>query len=434
MKKITITGTKGKTTVSNVLASVLSSFEPKVLHVDTNGAHLNGKLVIDKKISQVTWDVVPTVAPGRFLYLLTEGIYYDSAGLDHSNVPGAAVLEASLGCGTVSGLGYYGHDVGVFTNVYEDHLGSRPDLKTRKDIGESKKFIFSRTNRDGYAVFNADDDVICSLLKHCKEGVTLLPFGFTFKHFDLKKHLKHGGNALTVRDNHLVLLSGDKETKLLDVADVAWTFGGHYSPSVANLLAVATSLFAYFDKKLPNKVIEVLRVSKLDPYSGRLTELKNSKNVTILADYAHEKQSLKSIGLLAHRLKASPENKVIGVVRLAWDRDEPLIKDTASYIANDYDEFIVYDKIDGHWRQPSARYRTGQRQFTQEVGKISSIFSEALIKKRGTKYVHRILREDEAVDFASQIAKPGDVVVMIVNDDIKRSIKFIKDSFKADFV
>jgi hypothetical protein len=32
------------------------------------------------------------------------------------------------------------------------------------------------------------------------------------------------------------------------------------------------------------------------------------------------------------------------------------------------------------------------------------------------------------------MAKPGDVVVHIVNDDIKRSIDLIKEKFNAEFV
>jgi UDP-N-acetylmuramyl tripeptide synthase len=68
MKKISITGTKGKTTVTNILAEVLPVLEKKVLHVNTNGAYLNGKSVITKKQSQAIWDIVPTVSPGRFLY------------------------------------------------------------------------------------------------------------------------------------------------------------------------------------------------------------------------------------------------------------------------------------------------------------------------------------------------------------------------------
>jgi len=433
LKKICITGTKGKTTVSAVLAQVLAVLEPEVLKVDTAGVYLNGELKLSKSDSQRIWDVVPTVAPGRFLYLMNDG--KDLDGKHHGEIPGVAVLEASLGCGTLSGLGYYGHDIGIFTNVFEDHLGSRADLQTRADIGQSKRFVFSRINQNGTAVFNADDDIVTSLLHECKDTVNLLPFGLNFQHFDLEKHLAAGGNALTLDDQQNVVLHKGKETQVLfDAKDVNWTFQAAYEPSLYNLLAITAALLAYCEMSLPEKVKKALLESKLDPSGGRLVLMKNTAGVTVLGDYAHEKQSLKTIAQLAHELTASPDNQVIGVLRLTWDRTESLIRETAHFIADDYDQFVIYDKIDGHWRQPSSRFRTGQREFTQEVGKISKLFSDALIEKRGEEVVTRILREDEAIAEAAKLAKPGDVVVHIVNDDIQRSLDFLTKSFQAELV
>lgn len=434
MKKITITGTKGKTTVSSVLATVLQAVESKVLNVDTNGAYINGEMIISKSQSQLIWDLVPTVSPGRFLYLLHDQTFVANKGENHTDIDGVAVLESSLGSGTLSGLGYYGHDVGVFTNVFEDHLGSRADLNNRHDIGRSKSFVFSRINSGGYAVFNADDDVVCENLVNCKEGVNFIPFGLDFKFFDIETHLENGGSALTVKDGKVVLLKGDTSTDLITISDVVWTFEGNFMPSVYNLLAVAGALIGYGDGEISPVLVDALIASRLDPYSGRLTLLKNDAGVTILADYAHEKQSLESVGVLAHKLKKSPDNKTIGIVRLAWDRTEDLIEDTARHIAHSYDSFVVYDKIDGFWREPSTRFRTNHRQFKQEVGKISKLLADELIKERGAENVTRILREDEAIAEAAKLAKPGDVVVFIVNDDIKRSIDFIKTYFDAELV
>jgi cyanophycin synthetase len=435
MKKITITGTKGKSTVSAVLAQVLASVEPNILKVDTSGAYVNGRLAISKQLSQKIWDVVPTVAPGRFLYLLNQNStgQIETANLNHDQLPGLAILEASLGCGTASGLGYYGHNIGVFTNVFEDHLGSRDDLQDRWDIGQSKKFVFSRINHGGTAVFNADDDVVVSLLGTCKQGVKWLPFGVSFKHFDLHGHLAAGGYAVGVSGFDVVLRHGAVQKSLFDLRQIGWTFQGAYEPSVYNLLAVTAAILAHCNMRLLVTVKRALLASQLDHYGGRLTLLKNQQEVSVLADYAHEKQSLRKIAELANKLKATESNKVIGVLRLAWDRDEALIKDTAKFIADSYDYFIVYDKIDGYWRRPSKRYRTYQRQFHQKVGKISEQLAGALVKERDSGAVRRVLREDMALIAAAKIAKPGDVVVFIVNDDIERSIDFARQYFEADF-
>lgn len=428
MKKITITGTKGKSTVSFLLEEVLKNFEDNILRTDTHGVYLNGKLKLTKEQSQAVWRLVPTNAPGRFLYMLMKPNQDPRDGVD-----GVAILEAALGSGTATGLGYRNHDIGIFTNVFEDHIGSRSDLQSRKDIGKSKSFVFKRISGNGFAVFNGDDDVVCDNLKYCKEGVKLIPFGLSFKFFDLKNHLNSGDVAFTIKNDQLTLLEKEKSTPLFSIKDIVWTFDGEYLPSNYNLMAITAGLYAFFDGKLPQEVIEAVVASRLDPYGGRMTLLTNKKGIKIIADYAHEKQSLKSVAQLAKKIKEKDDSKIIGVLRLAWDRKEVLIKETAHEIADYYDNFVIYDKIDGYWRQPNTELIPDVREFKQEVGKISKQFTEGLLEKLDKESVTCILREDEAVNYAAKIAKPGDVVVFIVNDDIKRSIEFIKKSFEADF-
>jgi Trk K+ transport system NAD-binding subunit len=105
------------------------------------------------------------------------------------------------------------------------------------------------------------------------------------------------------------------------------------------------------------------------------------------------------------------------------------MKETGGAIANEYDKLIVYEKIDGYWRKP---VNVSSMRFPQVVGRTSKILSDAIRQKN--QNVELIMREDLAIARAAEIAKPGDVVVVIVNDDIKRSLEFIQKSFKADFV
>jgi len=160
----------------------------------------------------------------------------------------------------------------------------------------------------------------------------------------------------------------------------------------------------------------------------RLALLQNQQGVKILADYAHEKFSLRQVAELA-RTMTGKGGRVIGVVRLAYDRTEKLIKETAEYIAKIYDAFVIYDKIDGYWRQPDATLN-GSR-FPQKIGYVSQMLTDEL--RDNNMNVERIIREDKAIQRAAEIVHPGDVVVVIVNDNIERSIKFIQDSFEAEF-
>ena len=70
--------------------------------------------------------------------------------------------------------------------------------------------------------------------------------------------------------------------------------------------------------------------------------------------------------------------------------------------------------------------------FPHVVGRTSEIFAKGIKDKNPE--VTRIIREDKAIEFAASKVNPDDVVVVIVNDDIERSINFIKKYFQADFV
>lgn len=420
--KICITGTKGKTTVTAVISEVLEQYYETVLKVDTKGHYINGVQKGTMEESKAIWGLVPSVSPGRFLYELI--------GKETSSV---AVLESSLGSSTLSGLGYFSHQVGIFLNVYEDHMGSTDRLKTKRDIMKAKRFVFERlSGQGGVAVFNADDELVVEALKFIPSHVKakIIPFGLGFAYFDLNKHLASGGSAITIKNNQLLLLTEKKEIKVLDVRDVSWTFNANFKPSLYNLMAVFAGLIGLVGGSGVSKIGSLLTVTKLDPYGGRLTLMKSAKGTQIIADYAHEKYSLREVSKLAKNM-INNMGKVIGVVRLAYDRTDQSITDTGEFIANDYDKFIVYEKIDGYWRMPKERLRS--KHFPKQVvGHVSQVLFNTIVAVNPN--TERILREDQAIARAAEIASGEDIVVIIVNDDIERSINFIKDSFKAEFV
>lgn len=411
---ISTTGTKGKSTITYILADILRKHGEDVLRVDTTGYFINGeqKGTLDsaKRLNRL----VPTVCPGRFLVTMDA---YDSF---------TAVLECALGSSGPAGVGYKYHKVGIFTNVFEDHLGSSERLQTREDIARAKSFIFARLHQDGAAVFNADDRLVCSQLSLAPATAELIPCGLTFEAFDVEKHLENGGQALTYEDGKIVRLTREGREELIVAKDVLWTFKGAFMPSIWNLMFVVGGLLGHFDNQVPAEVWEILTQSTLDPYGGRLTVLRSPRDVTIIADYAHEKKSLSAVGDLSKAL-VRKDGRVIGVVRLAYDRTDELIADTAKAIAPHFDSFVIYDKVDGHFKK--AIHTVGS--FKMVVGRISEVFANALMTQGAE--VKRIVREDEALQYAASIAKPGDVVVFIVNDDIKRSIGFAKQYFEADF-
>lgn len=422
---ISVTGTKGKTTTVAVIADVLRTLEKNVLKVDTTGHFVNGERRSTLEDSKATWRLVPTVCPGRYLWE-----FHSHPDLVDG---GVAVLESALGSSALSGMGYRYHKVGIFLNVFEDHIGSSDRIKNKADIAKAKDFVFSRLDPEGaYAVFNADDEYVTATLHKVPDSVrkpeNMIACGLTFNQFDIKGHLADGGVAVTVNDtNDVVIRSKDGDTVIANLNNIPWTFGGKFLPSVWNIISAVGALYGYFEGNVPTGMKKAIEAVRLDQYGGRLTLLKNANDVKILADYAHEKVSLKMVAELAQTLKKDG-GKVIGVVRLAHDRTDELMRETGEVVGEVYDRLIVYEKIDGYWRKP----KTVGTRFPQIVGRTSKIFTEGIMKTNSN--VERVLREDDALKLASSIAEPGDVVVAIVNDDIERSIGFIRNIFKAEFI
>lgn len=418
MKIIAITGTKGKTTVTRAISHIIYAGGRDVLRVDTDGHYINEKQKSTLDDSKRIYSLVPTVCPGRYLCHIQKKYPHFTA-----------VLEEAIGCSNGSGIGYGLHQVGIFTNVLEDHLGVSKRLKTRRDIALAKNFIFSKIDLDGTAVFNADDHYVCEQLKAIPQmrKVRLLPVGIHFSHFEIEEHLRSGGSAITIEHDHVVVKSKDSKQIIISTKEIPWTFEGAFTPSLYNLMFIIGGVYAHNNGIFTKDNYLALKRYKMDHYGGRLTLLHNSRGVRILVDFAHERFSLSEVARLGKVLSAG---STIGIVRLAPDRTDKMIFETGQYIANRFNNLIVYDKIDGDIKK---EYRGRKSTFSRKIGEVSQIFHDGILSKKKNGLCERIIREEDAIRRAAQLANSGDVVIAICGDDHKRTLSLIKKHFDAQF-
>lgn len=419
MKIISITGTKGKTTITRALGFVITDQKQDTLRVDTDGHYINEQQKSTLQDSRNLFSKAPTVCPGK--YLITMKKYFPKF---------TAIFETAIGSNGFHGLGYGFHQVGIFSNVLEDHLGITKNLKSRVDLARSKSFIFRNIDEGGAAVFNADDKFVCSQLKEIPNNkqIALIPVGITFNAFDVQKHYQSGGIAITIADNWVIIKSKNKIQKIVDVRDISWTFQGQFIPSVYNLMFIIGGLYAWNNYQLSASILQSLKNYRFDQLGGRLTLLKNKKGVKILVDYAHEKYSLIEVAKLGNLLKS---NHLIGVVRLAPDRTNKMIIETGQKIANIYDDLIIYDKIDGVNR---GRYVGKNVNITREIGEVSQLLLKGIQVSQKKGRAERVIVEEQAIKRSAEVAEKGDIVVVICGDDHKKTIQYIKKYFQAKFI
>lgn len=415
---ITVTGTKGKTTVVSVIAEAMRTLGRNTLHVTTNGHYMNGVQLSTLADSKRIWGLkTPSLIPGRYLTELTHAYH----GTDGDDV---AVLEATFS-NARTGLGYRQHDVGIFLNIFHDHIDPNGSVRNQQELAAAKSFVFSKVKEDGAVVFNADDEHVCSVLSRVpSDTVRLIPCGLTFEHFDLEHHLRAGGEAVTVREGNLVLLRQQESLHVLSVAAVAWTYGGQFKPSLWNLMHSFGGLYAGLRDQVPVSELAVaLSQTTMNESDGRLVVLQAPGGVTVIADYAHEPESLAALAALGREFITNG-GALLGVVRLSHERPDEVLREGGKQFAHLFDRLIIYDKIDGYWRraEPSTITR-----YPQIEGRTSQVVYEAAAQHN--PHVERIVREDHAIAKMADMARPGDVVVVIVNDDARRSIEHIKTAF-----
>lgn len=414
---IAVTGTKGKSTTTNMIAHLLRILDTDVLHVTTSGHYINGQQGSSVADSKHLWGLkTPTLVPGRYIAsFMSEGRNYDNA---------AAVLEASFSC-YKAGLGYGKHKVGVFLNVFEDHIDMNSAIRSRQDLAHAKSFVFSKIMHDGWAVLNADDKYVCSVLDDGapERNIHYIPCGRDFAHYDVTSHLSDGGVAIQMTDRAIVLLSGKSSKELYVFKDDDMTYGGTFTPAIWNLMHVCGALYGFLDGQLPTHLQDTIGQLPLNYGDGRMTIMKGRSGAVVIADYAHEKESLRAVAGFARR-HVHGTGRLIGVVRLNHERPDQTLREFGELVGSLFDSVIVYDKIDGHWRQAK---QSGIRRYPEVVGRTSAIVSDGAASVNHRTI--RILREDEAIEYGASQAKKDDVVVVIVNDDTERSIGFIKESF-----
>lgn len=415
IKIIATTGTKGKTTVTRMVEYVLRNMlDHDILRVDTDGHYINGR---QKSTNQDSLDMknhASTVCPGRYII-----------DLYRKDKDGVAVLECALGCGHPVGMGFRYHDVGVFTNVYEDHINNNT-VRNKRDIFKLKSFIIKQVSAGGYLVANYDDALIAkNASKLLPVDSYLLPFGKEFKYFDATAFLKDKKNRLiTYDEEHILLKQKGGTVELVDYAKIPMTYQGRYLPSVYNLMAVYGALLAFFefDLSLLPRINELVGKFAMDKYGARLVNIQARDRIVII-DFAHEKESLREIARLGHQLG----RRVVGVLRLAPDRTNAKIKETAVAIAGSYDKIVIYDKIDGEKKEAYHN-----RRFDRKAGEVSKIFYDSFIAAgKSREDVERIVVERDAIRRAKEISRPEDVIIVISGDDHKETYDSVKENFCA---
>lgn len=256
LKTIGITGTKGKTTTTYMVKSILEAAGIKTGLIGTIEA-----IVGDTRIPSAN----TTPESYRVQELFAQMV---DAGLD------AVVMEVSSQALMLHRVSGFVFDLGVFTNLEPDHIGTN-EHKDFADYMHCKSLLFQQCKK---GIFNGDDEHLEGILAGHTCEVETFGYGadndFVAQNVELKK--EHG--ALGVRYH----------VKGLENFDVEVNVPGSFS--VYNSLT-AIAICHHFGVA-EDKIKEALSHVSV---KGRIEIVPVTKRYTLMIDYAHNAMSLESL-------------------------------------------------------------------------------------------------------------------------------------------
>ena len=111
----------------------------------------------------------------------------------------------------------------MLTNVSSDHLDLQ-GIHTLPELAEVKSTICRITKPSGWVVLNADDALVAAVARRVKANVALFTLEGDASRA-VRRHRARGGRAYLVRDGVIVEANGEKETRIVEVAEVPITIG-----------------------------------------------------------------------------------------------------------------------------------------------------------------------------------------------------------------
>ncbi len=382
---VAVSGTNGKTTTTRLIAHIVKQMGYKVGYTTTDGVYIQNQIMM-------RGDCTGPVS--------AEFVLRDPT-VDY------AVLECARGGILRAGLGFHNCDVAVVTNVAEDHLGLS-GIDTIEKLAKVKAVAVNTVFPEGYAILNADDDLVYAMHDGLKCKVAY--FSLSEENDRIKKHCAKGGLAAIYEHGYVTILKGSWKIRVEKVTNIPLTFSGMAEFNISNVLAA--TLAAYVQDFKTEDIRQALQTFVPSPAQtpGRMNMF-HFRNYSVMLDYAHNTHGFKAIGKFLDSVEASLK---VGIIAGVGDRRDEDIISLGEVAGKIFDEIII--RQDKH-----LRGRTEEE--------IIGLMTKGIHSVDANKKITVIKNEAEAIDYAMNNAVK-DSFIVITSDVVPDALEQVK-AYKA---
>ncbi|MNJ97330.1 Cyanophycin synthetase [compost metagenome] len=309
---VAVTGTNGKTTTTRLIAHILKSNGTRVGFTTSDGIYVQNTMLMKGD----------TTGPISAEFILRDPTVE------------IAVLETARGGILRAGLGFNQCDIGIVTNIQEDHLGIS-DIHTLDDLTKVKAVIIGSVKRSGWGVLNADNKYCVKIAGNADCNVAY--FSMDENNPVIVEHSKKGGIAAVYENGYITVKKGDWKIRVEKVTHIPLTFGGSVDFMIQNVLAatLATFLWGYKIEDIRMSLETFIPSAAQTP--GRMN-IFNFKEFKVLVDFAHNANGYNGIKTYLKSIEATEH---IGVISATGDRRDEDIRETGRISAQMFDKIII---------------------------------------------------------------------------------------------
>jgi len=350
---IAITGTKGKTTVSFMIKSILEYAGYKCALIGTTGIYIDDVKYPTKNTTPQVYDTIKYMYEAvnkKIDYLIME------------------VSSQALKYDRVNGIIF---DYGIFTNLTKDHIGEF-EHDNMDDYISSKAKLFKQCH---YGIFNIDDKYYEKMTKNTNASIN------TYGYSD-KANLR-AINMKLLQDKHFLGIELTTDGNIKDNFKISSP--GKFS-SYNAMAAILTCHMLGIDISYIKKALCEFKVI------GRVEPVHVSNDFNLLIDYAHNGASTKSI---LCTIREYHPKRIVTIFGCGGNRTKDRRYEMGEMVGKYSDYCII--------TEDNNRYES-----------FDDIVKDILvgINKTNCKYTIIPKRKD-AIKYAIENAKKGDVIMLL---------------------